>query len=216
MSIRGESAAALQHGQLVPRQRQGKVLASLPASILLLYTMWYYSWFCSPSPSSSPLSPAPPPPPPQESCRRHLQFTVPRVVAVSPQMRLVEDNTSNISLSDIFKQVRDTCCVKRHWIQYTTSVMHSHIIQTATDNHIFALVLQKVRKPLYILPPQCSTVLVRVMTGTALWSTTTSGSLTTRRAERQSRYRLCRTFSHRCRHRWPRPLCSRNGRSRHL
>ena len=165
----------------------------------------------------------PPPPPslslphpaPQESCRRHLQFTVPRVVAVSPQMRLVEDNTSNISLSDIFKQVRDTC-VKRHWIQYTTSVMHSHIIQTVTDNHIFALVLQKVRKPLYILPLHCSTVLVRVMTGTALWSTTTRGSLTTRRAERLSRYRLCRTFSRRCRHRWPRPLCSRNGRSRRL
>ena len=41
----------------------------------------------------------------QESCRRYLQFTVPRVVAVSPQMRLVEDNTSNISLADVFKQV---------------------------------------------------------------------------------------------------------------
>ena len=26
----------------------------------------------------------------QETCRRHLMFTVPRVVAVSPQMRLVE------------------------------------------------------------------------------------------------------------------------------
>ena len=41
----------------------------------------------------------------QEACRRHLGFTVPRVVAVSPQMRLVEDNTSNLTLSDIFKQV---------------------------------------------------------------------------------------------------------------
>ena len=30
---------------------------------------------------------------------------MPRVVAVSPQMRLVEDNTSNLTLSDIFKQV---------------------------------------------------------------------------------------------------------------
>ncbi len=41
----------------------------------------------------------------QESCRRNLQFIVPRVVSVSPQMRLVEDNTSNFSLADIFKQV---------------------------------------------------------------------------------------------------------------
>ena len=41
----------------------------------------------------------------QECCRRHLQFTVPRVVSVSPQMRLVEDHTSNITLADIFKQV---------------------------------------------------------------------------------------------------------------
>ena len=41
----------------------------------------------------------------QEAGRRYLQFTVPRVVAVSPQMRLVEDNTANISLADIFKQV---------------------------------------------------------------------------------------------------------------
>ena len=30
---------------------------------------------------------------------------MPRLVAVAPQMRLVEDNTSNISLTDIFKQV---------------------------------------------------------------------------------------------------------------
>ena len=41
----------------------------------------------------------------QETCRRHLLFTIPRVVAVSPQMRLVEDNKSNVSLADIFKQV---------------------------------------------------------------------------------------------------------------
>ena len=46
----------------------------------------------------------------QESCRRYLQFTVPRVVAVSPQMRLVEDNTSNISLADVFKQVCTCKC----------------------------------------------------------------------------------------------------------
>ena len=44
-------------------------------------------------------------PSPQETSHRYLLFSVPRVVAVAPQMRLVEDNTSNVSLSDIFKQV---------------------------------------------------------------------------------------------------------------
>ena len=40
----------------------------------------------------------------KETSRRFLNFTVPRVVAVSPQMRLVEDNPSSISLLDIYKQ----------------------------------------------------------------------------------------------------------------
>jgi len=40
----------------------------------------------------------------KETCRRGLQFTVPRVVAVSPQMRLIEDNPSFISLSEIYKE----------------------------------------------------------------------------------------------------------------
>ncbi|KAK6165821.1 hypothetical protein SNE40_022660 [Patella caerulea] len=39
----------------------------------------------------------------KETCRRLLYFTVPRVVAVSPQMRLVEDNPASISLLDIYK-----------------------------------------------------------------------------------------------------------------
>ena len=42
-------------------------------------------------------------------CCRFLSFTVPRVVAVSPQMRLVEDNTSSVSLLDIYKGT----CAKR-------------------------------------------------------------------------------------------------------
>ena len=42
----------------------------------------------------------------QETCRRLLYFTVPRVVAVSPQMRLVEDNPASVSLLDVYKQVR--------------------------------------------------------------------------------------------------------------
>lgn len=41
----------------------------------------------------------------QETAKRQLQFTVPRVVAVSPQMRLVEDSPSSLSLLDIYKKV---------------------------------------------------------------------------------------------------------------
>lgn len=39
----------------------------------------------------------------KETSRRFLHVTVPRVVAVSPQMRLVEDNPASISLLDIYK-----------------------------------------------------------------------------------------------------------------
>ncbi|XP_008557972.1 transformation/transcription domain-associated protein [Microplitis demolitor] len=39
----------------------------------------------------------------KETSRRFLHFTVPRVVAVSPQMRLVEDNPASTSLLDIYK-----------------------------------------------------------------------------------------------------------------
>ncbi|XP_063838916.1 transcription-associated protein 1 [Ostrinia nubilalis] len=45
----------------------------------------------------------------KETSRRFLHFTVPRVVSVSPQMRLVEDNPSSISLLDIYR----TECVNR-------------------------------------------------------------------------------------------------------
>lgn len=45
----------------------------------------------------------------KETSRRFLHFTVPRVVSVSPQMRLVEDNPSSVSLLDIYK----TECAKR-------------------------------------------------------------------------------------------------------
>ncbi|XP_028844478.1 transformation/transcription domain-associated protein isoform X1 [Denticeps clupeoides] len=40
----------------------------------------------------------------KETTKRHLFFTVPRVVAVSPHMRLVEDNPSSLSLVEIYKQ----------------------------------------------------------------------------------------------------------------
>lgn len=49
-------------------------------------------------------------------------FTVPRVVAVSPQMRLVEDNPSNVSLMDIFSQYcsqknQEWDCVLTHYYE---------------------------------------------------------------------------------------------------
>lgn len=40
----------------------------------------------------------------KETSRRFLHITVPRVVPVSPQMRLVEDNPTSISLLDIYKR----------------------------------------------------------------------------------------------------------------
>lgn len=40
----------------------------------------------------------------KETSKRFLHFTVPRVVAVSQQIRLVEDNPSSVSLLDIFKK----------------------------------------------------------------------------------------------------------------
>lgn len=43
----------------------------------------------------------------KETSRRFLSFTVPRVVAVSPHMRLVEDNPASVSLLDIYRQ---RCC----------------------------------------------------------------------------------------------------------
>lgn len=40
----------------------------------------------------------------KETSKRFLNYTVPRVVAISPQTRLVEDNPSSISLLDIYKE----------------------------------------------------------------------------------------------------------------
>lgn len=40
----------------------------------------------------------------KETGRRFLQFTVPRVVAISPGLRLVEDNPSSLSLLDVLKR----------------------------------------------------------------------------------------------------------------
>jgi transformation/transcription domain-associated protein len=40
----------------------------------------------------------------KETGRRYLQFTAQRVVAINPGLRLVEDNTSSLSLTDILKR----------------------------------------------------------------------------------------------------------------
>lgn len=50
----------------------------------------------------------------KETSRRFLHITVPRVVAVSPQMRLVEDNPSSISLLDIFKNGCSKLSIDHH------------------------------------------------------------------------------------------------------
>ncbi|KAL5252847.1 hypothetical protein ACHWQZ_G015572 [Mnemiopsis leidyi] len=39
----------------------------------------------------------------KESCRRNLQWSVPKVVATAPSSRLIEDNTSNISVLEIYR-----------------------------------------------------------------------------------------------------------------
>ncbi|XP_037947653.1 transcription-associated protein 1 isoform X2 [Teleopsis dalmanni] len=44
----------------------------------------------------------------KETARRFLNMTVPKVVPISPQMRLAEDNPASISLREIFKN----CCLK--------------------------------------------------------------------------------------------------------
>jgi len=47
----------------------------------------------------------------KETGRRQLLFTVQRVVAFSPQMRMVQDNTSSLSLLDVYKMR----CLRNKW-----------------------------------------------------------------------------------------------------
>uniref|UniRef100_UPI00359021B0 transformation/transcription domain-associated protein-like n=1 Tax=Myxine glutinosa TaxID=7769 RepID=UPI00359021B0 len=60
----------------------------------------------------------------KETARRHLHFTVPRVVAVSPYMRLVEDNPSSLSLLEIYKQ-----CCERKGLQHDKPILrfYNHV-----------------------------------------------------------------------------------------
>lgn len=66
-------------------------------NLLLVFGLWIncFVLFCS-------LFPLPAPPPSPLTLLKCL--LVPRVVAVSPQMRLVEDNPSSLSLVEIYKQ----------------------------------------------------------------------------------------------------------------
>ena len=58
----------------------------------------------------------------KETAKRQLLFALPRVVAVSPQMRLVEDNPSSISLLDIFK---NRCVLSIHTTLCCTNISSS-------------------------------------------------------------------------------------------
>ncbi|XP_065666832.1 transformation/transcription domain-associated protein isoform X3 [Hydra vulgaris] len=70
----------------------------------------------------------------KETCRRGLQFTVPRVVAVSPQMRLIEDNPSFISLNEIFKEG----CEKRNLdSEHPIVVYYEKLAQIQERGYIF-------------------------------------------------------------------------------
>ena len=79
----------------------------------------------------------------KETSKRFLSFTVPRVVAVSPQMRLVEDNTSSVSLLDIYKgtcatmlrgklyiNTEHVCVCDWHpWQRYSARVSSTHMVR---------------------------------------------------------------------------------------
>jgi len=41
----------------------------------------------------------------KQTSQRLQHFTVPRVVSIAPQMRLIEDNPASVSLLDIYRQV---------------------------------------------------------------------------------------------------------------
>jgi len=70
----------------------------------------------------------------KETCRRTLQFAVPRVVAVSPQMRLIEDNPSFISLSEIYKEG----CEKRSVDpEQPIAVYYEKLAQIQTRGYMF-------------------------------------------------------------------------------
>ena len=63
----------------------------------------------------------------KETSQRLLYFTVPRVVAVAPQMRLVEDNPASTSLLDIFKQVgKQHRCISGPALSCTSTTFPAH------------------------------------------------------------------------------------------
>ena len=87
----------------------------------------------------------------QETCRRHLMFTVPRVVAVSPQMRLVEVVINHIDMGFLyFKNVlllgQPIQCIFNGY--FLTSVFNSRdfyiAILTLLDLFCFSIVINEI------------------------------------------------------------------------
>ena len=72
---------------------------------------------------------------PQETSRRLVNLSVSRVVAVSPQMRLVEDNVSSLSLLDIYK----LRCAKRQLEPDTPVTRYYERLATVQVNVFFSV-----------------------------------------------------------------------------
>ena len=92
----------------------------------------------------------------KETARRFLCFTVPRVVAVAATTRLVEDNPQSLSLLDIYKQVKSTCCfynfaffagqrLIQKLFSYDNSAVKSRKLSTMRPLPVFMNVLQRCR-----------------------------------------------------------------------
>lgn len=64
----------------------------------------------------------------KETSRRFLHFTVPRVVSVSPQMRLVEDNPASVSLLDIYRTECANRSVPLYCVLRGCDVVHNTVI----------------------------------------------------------------------------------------
>ena len=82
---------------------------------------------------------------PQETSRRLLQFHVPRVIATSPHMRLIEDNPDRLSLGDIYRRrcsdraLDQDAPVKLYYERIATlqangvPVQHRHLLEILED-----------------------------------------------------------------------------------
>lgn len=84
----------------------------------------------------------------KETSSRFLHITVPRVVAVSPQMRLVEDNPASVSLHDIYKE----SCAKRGMdhdapiARYYERLQNVQVSGIQPGHHILKEIFKEVQK----------------------------------------------------------------------